>query len=137
MTKAQKQARFVAMRIEGIPFERIASELQVSRSTLFNWQKNSEVAFEINAGRAAALQRDLHDLGALREQQIRALAEICNRLVESLRERDLSNVAPDKLVKMLFEMNDRMNAAAQPVQVEPGAFDSLLNGLDQTFDPLG
>jgi transposase len=95
MHSTDVQKKFIQLRSQGLTFDRIAKELNVSRGTLINWSR--KFRFEIQNLRAIELESLQEQLLATREIRARALTEELRRVEEELKKRDLASVSTGRL----------------------------------------
>jgi transposase-like protein len=110
--RTELKAEFVLLRAKGLPYAKIARRLGVAKSTLANW--NAELEAEIASARALELEALQEQFFLLKEGRIRLLGEQLERIRAELAGRDLSGVAPDKLLDLLL----RYHAALKEEFVE-------------------
>ena len=103
----------VELRAAGIPYSKIAEELQTSKQTLITWSQS--------------LHRQIHNLKAIefeaicqkylvaREARVRIFGEILEKAVEEFRKRDLSLLSTEKLLDVLF----KYGSALDEIEVSP------------------
>ncbi len=99
--KAELRAEFVQLRAKGLPYAKIARRLGVAKSTLANW--NADLEAEIASARAMELEALQEQFFLHKEGRIRLLGEQLLRLSAELAGRNLSGVAPEKLLDLLLK----------------------------------
>jgi transposase len=95
MKDQETQQRFVELRTQSWSFERIARELDVSKSTLINWSR--KFRFTIQNQRAIQLEALQEQLLASRESRARALAEQLRAIEAELAKRNVAELSTSRL----------------------------------------
>lgn len=94
---------FIEHRAAGMSFDKIASEIGVSKQTLINWSKEmqADLANAKTIARDSYLRRlELHEQGRLE-----LLGEIQHSLKKEVRLRDLSQIPTDKLIELILKIS--------------------------------
>ena len=86
------------LRAQGLPLAKIADEINVSKPTLINWDK--EFKEEIDNLRAMELEAlyDKYDLST--RKKVEFFGDVLSRIQRELETRDLSSVSTEKLFAM-------------------------------------
>lgn len=98
MKDQETQQRFIQLRAQGWTFQRIGSELNVSKGTLINWSRKFQ--FEIQNHRAIELEALRDQLIASREERARQLGQRLGQVTAELATRDLSSVSTGRLFEL-------------------------------------
>lgn len=98
MKDQETQQRFIQLRAQGWTFQRIGSELNVSKGTLINWSRKFQ--FEIQNHRAIELEALRDQLIASREERARQLGQRLSQVAAELATRDLSSVSTGRLFEL-------------------------------------
>lgn len=98
MKDQETQQRFIQLRAQGWTFQRIGSELNVSKGTLINWSRKFQ--FEIQNHRAIELEALRDQLIASREERARQLGQRLSQVTAELATRDLSTVSTGRLFEL-------------------------------------
>jgi transposase len=98
MKDQETQQRFIQLRAQGWSFARIATELNVCKSTVINWSRKFQ--YDINNQRAIELEALQEQLIASRETRARALADQLKTVEAELATRDLSQVSTSRLYSL-------------------------------------
>lgn len=96
--KEDKRLQFIELRGKGNSFDRIAKELEVSKSTLIKW--SNELKQEVS--NYVAIERDamLEKYKMTKMHQIELYGEQLMKLRQELSERKLEDIPTDKLLNM-------------------------------------
>jgi len=93
--------RFLELRAEGWSFERIATELEVSKQTLIAWSKEMETELaNLKAIRLEGLQEQYH---VLRAKRIELFGKKLQAIMDELEKRDLSDVPTERLFDLVLK----------------------------------
>lgn len=95
MTDPETIARFVFLRSQGWSFNRIATELNVSKPTLIKWSRQHQ--FEINNLRATETEALAEAVFGQRHERWRALAAQLKQVEEEIARRDLEEIPASRL----------------------------------------
>jgi transposase len=98
MITPEQQQRFVELRARGLSFDKIATEMGVSRRCLINWSR--KLQFEIQNERALALEALQHDCIATPEERARFAGNQLQRVLHELQNRDLSRLSTSRLFSL-------------------------------------
>ena len=93
--------KLIEMRAKGYSYDKIAKELGKAKQTLIDWAK--ELEEEISNLRAVELESLYENYSLLKENRLRSLGTLLNKLQEELESRDLSVVPTDKLLNMYLK----------------------------------
>ena len=96
MKDNETTARFICLRAQGWTFDRISTELNVSKPTLINWSRQHQ--FEIQNLRAIETEALARKLFASRQQRWEKLALDLQRVEEELAKRDLAELPTGQLL---------------------------------------
>ena len=108
--KIEKQITdFIQLRIEGKSFDEIAKSLKVAKSTLIEWNKKAEVKNSINEDRAIAINTVIKAFNYDRQARLKALLQLSKKINDELQQRDLKEIATDKLLQMSISNDGRIS----------------------------
>jgi transcriptional regulator with XRE-family HTH domain len=98
MKDNETKARFIELRGQGLPLAKIAAEINVSKTTLINWEHDFRE--EIDNLQAAELEA-LYDKYYLSiHKKVEFFGDVLNRIQGELETRDLSTIPTEKLFAM-------------------------------------
>jgi transposase len=120
--------RFIQLRAEGMSYNKIAKELDISRSTLIRWFH--DLKYQIHWTRVLALDSLAKQYVMGKEHRIRFLGEQYKRLIEELASRqDYSDIPTPKLLDMVLLLNEKIEKETEI------AFITLDDGLVHRTKP--
>lgn len=98
-----KKENFIQLRAEGLSFEKISRELNVSKKTLINWSRD----FECDIQNMKSLRLDMLRERYLRdiEQRLKIYCKFQEKIEKELLSRDLKDLSTDKLYR-IFDQNE-------------------------------
>lgn len=108
MKTTEKKAEFIALRVEGLSFSRIAERLHISKSTAAKWEK--DFAEQIADGKAGRLSELYTLYNMSREARIKQLGETIKRIDQAIAKKDLSEIPADKLLRIRLEYAEKLQA---------------------------
>lgn len=141
MKTTEIKHKFIELRAKGLSFTKISKEMNISRQTLIDWNKNFQN--EISNLKAMELE-ELYDKYYLqRVARIESFGIILARLKSELKDRDLTDVGLDKLLELILKYDTKLNE----VIIEPyyktsdeigreKAINELLENLTTSTDKL-
>jgi transposase len=95
MTDQETIARFIFMRSQGWSFNRLTTELQISKPTLIKWSRQHQ--FEIANLRATETEALAERIFGARHQRWEALARQLKKLEDEIEARDLEEIPASRL----------------------------------------
>lgn len=109
MNKQEQKERFLELRITGETFEKIASELSVSKQTLINWSKDLEIKDSLDIARSIRYQAILNQYEATKRDKIEFYSLLSQKVKKEISSIDLNNVRPEKLLDILIKCDARLS----------------------------
>lgn len=107
MNDQETIARFIFMRSQGWSFNRIATELNVSKPTLIKWSRRHQ--FEIQNLRATETEALAERVFGERHQRWEALAQQLKRLEAEIAARDLEEIPASRLHGIAAQLRAEIN----------------------------
>jgi transposase-like protein len=106
----KKQEDFMKMLVEGLSYREISEKLNVSTTTLCSWKKQ----YNREIGNMKVLKND--EMIKKIEMTIQARLECyggnLNKIKEELEKRSMENVSTDKLIDMMFKLENKIEEIA-------------------------
>ena len=109
----ETKQRFIELRAKGYSFDKIAKELGKAKQTLLDWSKDLDL--EIAQAKALELEALYEAHSLYKEARLKTLGEILSKLKNELDQRDLSDLATDKLLDLFL----KYEGAVKESLVEP------------------
>ncbi|MBA4312676.1 MAG: hypothetical protein C0417_08600 [Chlorobiaceae bacterium] len=113
MKDTQTKNRFIELRSQGISYEKIATELKVSKQTLINWSK--ELQLEILNLRAIQLEALQEKYFLTKEKKVEFIGNILNSLKAEADKRDLSKLSDRELFELILKYSEKLDKEIVPV----------------------
>ena len=106
--------RFITLRAQGWSFDRIASELGVSKPTLIAWSRKHQ--FEIQNLKAIEMETLANQWLASTSERVNALGEQLRRVESALASRDLTALSTPQLMTAARSLRRQIEQATGPLQ---------------------
>lgn len=105
--KPQKlKHKFIELRAEGKSYDTIAEALHISKSTCTAWER--ELKDKIEVMKQEELKALYTSYSMTKEARIRKLGDTLERVEEALAQKDLQEVAPEKLLDFKLKYTDAL-----------------------------
>lgn len=98
MKDTKTKERFIELRGQGLPLAKIAAEINVSKTTLINWERDFRE--EIDNLRAVELEALYDKYYLLVRKKVEFFGDVLTRIQNELDTRDLSTIPTEKLFAM-------------------------------------
>jgi predicted XRE-type DNA-binding protein len=112
-----KKQQFITMRVEGNSFEQIAKSLSIEKPNLIQWNKERETRNAINEGLAIRLNDEVRTLEMGKQNRLSAMLKIYKKVINEIEQRDLSDIATDKLIQLSVLLNQKINDQNNSVEI--------------------
>ena len=112
-----KKQQFITMRVEGNSFEQIAKALSIEKPNLIQWNKEKETRNAINEGLAIRLNDEVRTLEMGKQNRLSAMLKIYKKVINEIEQRDLSDIATDKLIQLSVLLNQKINDQNNSVEI--------------------
>ena len=126
MKTTDKKLAFIQLRANNMSYDKIAQQLHISKSTCTAWAEELEA--EVAGLEEEQLQELYTQYKMTKAARIRRLGDSLQQIDEALSEADLSQVAPEKLLKLKLEYAQalREEYPSTALALEGGDSDSIL-----------
>lgn len=137
MTKTiEDKSKFIELRALGYSFDKIASEIGVSKPTLIKWQ--GECSSELEEARFTELENIFHQYHVMRKNRVETQAKLLQAVNEELATRaqtkELKGLETDKLVKLALILEERLVSSVEKVEMTvPGSLGSWAKAQQDTI----
>ena len=112
-----KKQQFITMRVEGNSFEQIAKALSIEKLNLIQWNKERETRNAISEGLAIRLNDEVRSLEMGKQNRLSAMLKIYKKVINEIEQRDLSDIATDKLIQLSVLLNQKINDQNNSVEI--------------------
>lgn len=117
MAHSQKtKEKFIALRAEGVSYDRIREQLGVSKQTLINWGK--QLSTQIAVLRDSRLDELCEEYLLAKERRISLFAEQLLRLRDELGDRDVSELSVKELFALYLRYLQAVSREIDPLSVD-------------------
>lgn len=105
-----ERQQFIELRARGYSFQKISDELGISKPTLMEWSKDTNINRDIQNQRTLVVD-DLQERYAVtRRHRIEVFGEFLQKAKEELNKRDMTDVPTDRLISMVIKLSDTLKA---------------------------
>jgi len=109
MTKRnQKINNFIKLRIEGYSFDKIATELKVSKQSLIAWNKDFNIRTAIDEAQKLKMDTLVKEYGFFISERLKGYLELSSKLNKELEKRELNNLSTETLIKLSIQNDTRI-----------------------------
>jgi len=108
MVDMATKEQLIDLRAQGLSYEKIAAQLNISKPTVL--QLAHEYEQEIARMKHIRLEMLAEKYKLLKQARIEALAKVLEKVNSALDNADLDKVSPDKLLFMQFKLIDRIQS---------------------------
>jgi DNA-binding XRE family transcriptional regulator len=125
--------KFIELRAKNWSYNRIASELKVSKQTLISWSK--ELSHVIANLRAIEMETLQEKYFAVRQKRIELFGEALRKIQLELEKRELSKVSTEKLYLLLLKYADAVKSESSETMfslLEDSTVEALLGNFKRT-----
>lgn len=105
----QNMESFIQLRIEGKSYDKIAKELNVSKQTLIEWNKNEMVKKNVKEGKSFKLKTLIETHNYDLAKRMQTYLELSERINDELLNRDFTEINTESLLKMSIANDNRLN----------------------------
>ena len=118
MKDYKTKERFIELRVQGLSFDSIARELDVSKPTLIQWHREFER--EIANLKFLRFESLMEQYGLMKQRRVETMGQLLKRATEELEGRDLSELPAKQLVEMVTSLQARLDAELREVRYRTG-----------------
>lgn len=119
----EEVGKFVELRAKGYSYDRIAEETGTSKPTLLKW--STEYSRELKEAEHFEMNSLLSQYGVMRQGRVEAYSAMLGSAIQELKKRaeenDYSEVPTDKLLKIILELERRVEREAEEKKFDNGA----------------
>lgn len=113
MKDTQTKNRFIELRAQGVSYEKISKEINVSKQTLIDWSKKLQL--EILNLRAIQLEVLQEKYFLTKEKKIEFIGNILNALKAEADKRDLTKLSDRELLELILKFSEKLDKEIVPV----------------------
>jgi hypothetical protein len=125
----QKKLKFIELRgCEGKSLDLICAELEISKTTAVKYEK--EFRDNIEALKKAQFKIYLESVKFSYEYRLDMLTELCNRLFEEIKTRDLKELGTSQLIKSFLDSQSKVSELLDETELKPHECNTNDNWLE-------
>lgn len=134
----EQEEQFIELRAQGLSYDSIAKQLNISKPTLLKLGKECEVA--ISRLKYINYEALAEKYKLAKESRLKSFAELLERIDSAIEQKDLSTLPADKLIDMKCKLTDRLRGELSgKFKIEADALDlvleqSMSRGVDFSID---
>lgn len=106
MTKVEQQERFIELRAQGMSYEKIAEQLEISKTTALKLGHDFEQ--EVKRLQFMHLEAMAEQYKLVKTARIAGIAKLLEQVDTALQSADFEKMAPEKLVLLKLKLQDRL-----------------------------
>lgn len=107
MENMEVKEKFIELRAKGNSLQSIADNLGVTKQTLITWGKTLEV--ELRNQKALEYDALITKYEITRESKLKVYMELMNKIVDQVKDRDLSDLSTEKLYLLYFKIRNELD----------------------------
>lgn len=124
ITQDQKE-RFIELRAEGLSFDTISRQLDISKTTLIKLSR--ELSGDIERLKYINLEALAERHKMLKAERLEGLGRLLDKVDSALEGADFSKLSAEKLIELKLKLTEKMKAEiSAPFTVETGCLTNLL-----------
>lgn len=132
MITQDTKERFIELRAEGLSFDTISQQLDISKATLIKLSR--ELAGDIERLKYINLEALAERHKVLKANRLEGLGRLLDKIDSALESADFSKVPAERLIDLKLRLTEKMQAEiASPFTLERGAF-SEISARDSVSD---
>lgn len=132
MVKAEETEKFIELRAQGLSFDSIAQQLNISKPTLL--KKAREFQGEIERLKFINLEAQAEKYKVLRAERLKSLGELLGKVDGAIEAADFTKLSPEKLVDLKLKLSDKMQSLiGDPFSIEKTCLSEVLDS-ETDFD---
>jgi transcriptional regulator with XRE-family HTH domain len=119
----EEVGKFIELRAKGYSYDKIAEETGISKPTLLKW--STEYSRQLKEAEHFELNSLLSQYGVMRQSRVETYSAMLGSALQELKNRagnnDYSEVPTDKLLKIILELERRVEREAEEKKFDNGA----------------
>lgn len=127
MEITERKSQFIELRVKGYSYDKIAKQMKLSKQTLVEWGK--QCAAQIESGKRLELDSIASQFALHREERLKSLGSLLQRLEEEIATRDLTEVPTDKLLAMYLKFHS--NVTSELVELSVQSSEEIETSLEE------
>lgn len=116
-TNVEKE-QFIQLRAQGLSYDKIATELDISKPTLIKW--NEECRNEIANLRFFEIESLITQYGLVKKAKIDSLAQMLNKAIQELKQRSFEDLSTKELLTIIFQLDEKIRGELSVIRFLTG-----------------
>lgn len=126
MISQEAKERFIELRAEGLSFDTIGQQLDISKPTLIKMSR--ELSAKIEQLKYINLEAIAERYKAMKAGRLESIGRLLEKIDSAIEAVDFSRVPAEKLIELRLRLTDKMKAElSESFKVEKGALTELLD----------
>jgi len=121
MKNLEQKEKFIELRAKGFSFEKISTELNVSKPILIKWQ--NEFSIEISNREFLNYQNIIEKHQLLKTNKVEILTDFLEKLWKELRQKDLTAVGIKDLIRIKNDVSTELNFQTNDIKYRTGEYE--------------
>lgn len=123
------------LRARGVSYEQIAEQIKVSKPTLIKWSRQYET--QIAVLQDGELEAMLERFRLTRKARVERYAKVLDQMEDQLKDRDLSTVATDRLLRIYLRALELARLEIDPQEISVSYEESALDRWERLIKRVG
>jgi len=121
MKNLEQKENFIELRAKGFSFEKISTEINVSKSTLIKWQ--NEFKKEISNREFLNYQNIIEKHQLLKTNKVEILSDFLEKLWKEIQIKDLTKIEIKDLIRIKNDVATELNFTTHNIKYRTGEFE--------------
>lgn len=115
MYKQEDKDKFIELRVEGLSYEDISKQLNISKQALVNWSKEEEIQVQLLNLEELKKEELQKKYLVTSKSRIEMLGKRLNKLLEELDKRDYKDLSTESLIKLVVLTSSKLKEEYSPI----------------------
>lgn len=118
MKSTNDKTNFIRLRGQGLSFESISKQLDISKPTLIQWQR--ELDLEIRQARYYEIEIMLEEYSVKKAHRVKSLGIMLQKVRQELEQRSFTDISTERLVELCERFESRLERELKNVSYPTG-----------------
>ena len=110
--------QFIQLRAQGLSYDKIATELNISKPTLIKWSE--ECRSEIANLRYFEIESLITQYGLVKKAKIDSLAQLLNKAMQEMKQRSFEDLSTKELLTTIFQLDEKIRGELSVIRFLTG-----------------
>ncbi len=120
MKTSEEKKKFIEMRAQGLSFDKISSEIRVSKPTLVKW--GQEFSKDIDNLKFIEMESLVQQYGLAMHARVEAFALLLQKAINELKERSFEGVTVKDLMNLIATLDGKINIELSRITYHTGEY---------------